>query len=171
MTFRDTTLPGEYGERSEIRLLKEILDEMQEQTAILQKISKELAPQLQAIEIRFGGTMQGPITLTPTAPSTKATVLGFDATGAPFTGILPTVTYTPDVTTFDTFTSDGNNGDDIVGTADGVTNFAASLTTAEGLSLSDTTTITTSGFTVAAPVLSSIKLDFNAAPVPAARRR
>jgi hypothetical protein len=141
----------EYGERDEIRLLREILEE-------IKKIHHHLQPKLAAIEIRFGGDMQGPITLTPATKSTTATVLGFDQTGAPFTGKMPAVTFTPDVTTFDNFSPSGNS-DTITGIADGTTNLAASLTTAEGLPLSDTTQVITSGFAVV-PVLTTIKLDF-----------
>jgi hypothetical protein len=142
----------EFGERSEERLLKSILE-------VLKDIRHDLEPKLVAIEIRFfGGDMQGPITLTPTTKGTTATVLGFDQTGAPFTGVIPPVTFTPDVTTFCSFSTSGNS-DAITGTANGTTNLAASLTTAEGLALSDTTQIITSGF-VSAPVLTTVKLDF-----------
>jgi len=141
-----------YGEYEEHREFREILE-------LLHQIIGFLEPKLSAIEIRFGGDMQGPITLTPTTKGATATVLGFDQTGAPFTGVIPPVTFTPDVTTFCTFSTSGNS-DAITGVANGTTNFAASLTTAEGLALSDTTQIITSGFTVAAPVLTTVKLDF-----------
>ena len=162
----------EFGERGEIQLLREVLEESRKQTRLLREIRDEEKLKLSAIEIRFGGDMQGPITLTPAAPSTVATVLGFDQTGAPWTGAMPAVTYTPDVTTFCTFavSADGTS-DSITGTADGTTNFAASLTTVEGLALSDTSQVITSGFTGTAPVLSSIKLDFNPPNTPLAARR
>lgn len=151
-----------YGERNEEHELRELIALGREMLKELRELVKSLQPKLVAIELRFGGNqMQGPVTLTPSAKSTKATVLGFDATGAPFTGTMPSVTYTADVATFASSTPDGANGDDIVGSADGTTNLAASLTTAEGLALSDTSQVITSGFTPPPQVLASIKLDFS----------
>lgn len=117
---------------------------------------------LSRISLVFGGTMsQGPVTLTPATPRTKATVLGFNADGSPFTGTMPTATYTPDSTSFASFTDDGTNGSDIVGSADGTTNLGVTLTTAEGVPLSDSSQVITSGFSGTTQVLASIKLDFS----------
>ena len=151
----------EYGEREEERLIGEVLREVRELRREVDELRNDLKPKLVAIEIRFGGDMQGPVTLTPTTPGTTATILGFDQTGAPFTGPMPTATFTPDVTTFCTFTP-GVNSDAILGTSNGTTNLGVSLTTAEGLALSDTSQIITSGFGVTppTPVLTTIKLDF-----------
>lgn len=142
------------GEHTEDHLLQDILK-------VLKDIRRELhaeISELTTIRILFGGFMQGPITLTPATPATTATVLGFDQLGNPFTGPMPSATFTPDVTTFCTFTPAGNS-DAVLGTSNGTTNFGVLLTTAEGLVISDSTQIITSGFGVV-PVLTTIKLDF-----------
>ncbi len=100
---------------------------------------------------------QGPVTLT-VGQKTKATVLGFDQNGAPFAGTIPPITYTIDNSTLDSSTPDGANGDDIVSLGAGTANLTASLTTAEGVALQDTETITN---VAQAPVLSSVKIDFS----------
>ena len=100
--------------------------------------------------------MQGPVNIN-VGQKTKATVLGFDQNGAAFTGPIPTATYAIDNTALDSATDDGANGSDIVSLAAGTANLSVSLTSAEGLPLSDSTQIINAA---PAPVLSSVKLDF-----------
>lgn len=101
--------------------------------------------------------MLGPVTFTAKGQTSKATVKGFDQFGAPWTGTLPSVTYSIDNATLDSSMPDASNGDDLVSLAAGVANLTASLTSAEGVALSDTETVTN---VFAAPVLSSVKIDF-----------
>jgi hypothetical protein len=145
-------------EKEEIRILKHIEEDLDELVAQGKK-------RLSFIKIAFaiGGRMaQGPVTLS-VGQSTKATVVGFDQNGAVFTGTIPPVTYTLDNPALDSSTPDGANGDDIVSLAAGVANLTASLTTAEGMALSDTETITN---TAIVQVLSSIKIDFATPKAP-----
>lgn len=140
-----------HEEQEEIRLLHQIL-------IVLREIRHELRPRrLSSIKIRFGGRMQGPVTLS-VGQHTKATVVGFDQFGAVFNGTIPAVSYTLDNPALDSATDDGANGSDIVSLAAGVANLTASLTTAEGVALSDTETITN---TEVVQVLSSVKIDFS----------
>jgi len=133
-------------ERQEILLLKQIRDRL------------PTPSQLSSIKIRFGGIMAvGPVTLT-VGQRTKATVVGFDQFGAPFTGSIPAASFSLDNTTLDSGTDDGAGGFDITSLAAGVANLTAVLTTAEGIGLQDTETITNVAIV---PVLSSIKLDFS----------
>lgn len=155
-----------HDENEELRLLREQvreliqlhLDERQE-IALLRQIRDRLPTpsKLSSIKIRFGGNMLGPVTLT-VGQKTKATVVGFDQFGAPFTGPIPTPTFALDNTTLDSGTDDGAGGFDVTSLAAGVANLTASLTTAEGTALSDTETITNVAIV---PVLSSIKVDFS----------
>jgi hypothetical protein len=138
-------------ESEEIKVLQQIEEDLDELVAQGKKLS--------FIKIQFnsGVTMLGPVKLT-IGQKTKATVVGFDQTGAPWTGAIPPVTYALDQPTFDSSTPDGSNGDDIVSLAAGVANLVGSLTTVEGLALTDTETITNSAVVA---VLSSVKIDFS----------
>jgi hypothetical protein len=145
-------------EKKEIEILRQIEEDADEQVRLDREILARLGPpKLSFIKIKFGGTMQGPVTLT-VGQKTKATVVGFDQNGAVFTGTIPPVTYTLDNPAFDSSTPDGSNGDDIVSLAAGVANLTAALTTAEGVALTDTETITN---TAVVQKLSSIKIDFS----------
>lgn len=122
---------------------------------------------LSSIRIRFGGNMQGPVTLT-SGQSTTATVLYFDQTGAPMpsTFVPPAVTFSIDNSGVASSTpgSDGQS-DAVAYVTAGVANLTASVTSAEGLALSDTETVTCSPIVVPPPVLSSVKVDFST-PTP-----
>lgn len=156
----------DHDEKEELHLLREQvrqliqlhLDERQE-ILLLKQIRDRLPTpsQLSSIKIRFGGIMAGPVTLT-VGQKTKATVVGFDQFGAPFNGTLPPASFSLDNTTLDSGTSDGAGGFDITSLAAGVANLTAALSTAEGIGLQDTETITNVAIV---PVLSSIKLDFS----------
>lgn len=143
-------------EREEIRLLRE-------QVLLLREIRDELHPTPKLAVIRIAHTlingvnMLGPVTLT-VGQSTKATVVGFDQFGAVFAGTIPQATWSIDNPALDSSTPDTSNGDDIVSLAAGVANLTVSLTSAEGLALTDTETVTN---TAVVQVLSSIKIDFS----------
>lgn len=119
----------------------------------LDKIVDFLKPRLTFIKISFGGTMaQGPVKLT-VGQKTTASVLGFDQNGAPFTidfNANP-VTWTDDN---QAVASDAPTPptDTITGVAAGVANITA---TCGGFN--DTEQVTVAA---AAPVLSSVKIDF-----------
>lgn len=152
----------EGAESLEIRLLLMLVQAFAHlQDGIDQILAKfPPSPALTTIQLQFGGiTMAlGPVTMN-VGQKTKATVQGFDQNGLAFTGTLPTVTYTIDNAALNSGVSDGANGFDITSLASGVANLTASVTTAEGLALSDVEQITNSGAT-GTSVLTSIKVDF-----------
>lgn len=124
----------------------------------------ESEPQLKQIRIQFGGIMPlGPVTLN-VGQSATATVVGFDQLGAPWTGPIPTPTFSVDnpAIASSTPSADGQSAV-VLGVSEGVANESASLTTAEGLALSTSETVTVSAPPPPpppTPVLSSIKLNF-----------
>lgn len=146
--------PNQSLEREAVTVLKKI-EQVEEQ------IEQDLHPrksELTHVQLAFGGTiMQGPLNIN-VGQKTKATVLGFDQNGAAFTGVIPAATYTIDNSALDSSTADGANGSDIVSLAAGTANLSVSLTSAEGLALSDTAQIINAA---TAQVLSSVKLDFS----------
>lgn len=136
------------------------------------------APKLSSIRVAFTPTetaqeqgddcmstaVQGPVTLTTAGQLAQASVLGFDQFGNPFAGTIPPVTFSIDNPSVASSTpnSDGLT-DEVAAVANGVANLTATLTTAEGVSLSDTETVTVAIAAAPpppAPVLSSIKLAF-----------
>lgn len=135
------------------------------QLHLLHAIADELAPKrrkLQRIQIIFlRGNMAtpGPVTLTSAGQQVTASVVGFDQFGQPFTGTIPTPTFTSSDTTGAIITFDPQTGL-CTAVADGVANITASLTTAEGVSLSDTESVTVAIAPPPKPVLSSIKVAF-----------
>lgn len=138
-------------------LVKEVGHVLQELRLILRLVR----PRLSAIEINFTGADMplGPVTLK-VGQKTKATVVGFDQFGQPFTGPIPSPSYSIDNPALDSLADDGAGGSDVTSLAEGVANFTATVTSAEGLSLSDTETITNSPADVPVPVLSSVKVSF-----------
>lgn len=100
----------------------------------------------------------GPVTLTSAGQTVTATVVGFDQFGNPFTGTIPTPSFSSDDTAGAIVTLDPATGL-VTAVANGVANITASLTTAEGVALSDTEAVTVAIPTVT-PVLSSIKVAF-----------
>jgi hypothetical protein len=99
--------------------------------------------------------MLGAITIT-VGQKTTLTVLGFDQFGAPFTGPIPTPTWTVSDATQDSSTPQVDGSDVLASLAAGTASVTASVTTAAGLVLTDTETITN---LAVVPVLSSIKID------------
>ena len=100
----------------------------------------------------------GPVILTSVGQTVTASVLGFDQFGNPFTGTIPTPTFSASDTAGAICTFDPSTGL-VTAVANGVDNITANLTTVEGLSLTDTEAVTVAIPTVA-PVLTSIKVAF-----------
>lgn len=135
---------------------------------VLWRIKHRLeTPKLFSIKISFKGASPmatvGPVTLTTAGQVVTASIAGFDQFGNPWTGTIPPVTYTIDNSAIATSTpnSDGLT-DEVAAVSNGVANLTASLTTAEGLALTDTETVTVAITVVPppTPVLSSIKVQF-----------
>jgi hypothetical protein len=130
---------------------------------LLSRIAHEVeTPFLAKIHILFqGDSMPGPVTLTSVGQQVTASVVGFDQFGQPFTGTIPTPTFSSDDTAQAIVTFDPATGL-TTAVANGVANITATLTTAEGLALKDTEAITVAIPVVPppTPVLSSIKVSF-----------
>ena len=132
---------------------------------LLCAIAYDVAPPiLTSIQLSFKGDSMptaGPITLTTAGQQVTASVLGFDQFGNPFTGPMPTATLSSDDTAGDIVTFDPSTGL-VTAVGNGVANIAASLTTAEGVALTDTEAVTVAIPVVPppTPVLSSIKVAF-----------
>ncbi len=103
----------------------------------------------------------GPITLTSAGQKVTASVLGFDQFGQPWTDPLPSFTLSSDDTAGAIISFDPATGL-VTAEANGVANITATLTTAEGASLTDTEAVTVAIPVVPppVPVLSSIKVAF-----------
>ena len=97
---------------------------------------------------------QGPVTIS-VGQKVTASVVGFDQNGAAYLGVIPAPTFAIDNAAVATI--DPTSGI-TVGVSAGVANATASLTSAEGLALTDTETVTV---TAVVPVLSSIKISFD----------
>lgn len=147
---------------------KKEVRELRKETGILREIARDLKPKLAFIKLAFGGIMaQGPVTLSQ-GQSTTATILYFDQTGAPMPAgfVPPAVTFTIDNPSFASSTPGSDGQSDVVAyVAAGVANLTASVTSAEGLSLSDVETVTCTPVVLPPPALSSIKVDFST-PTP-----
>lgn len=132
---------------------------------LLRIIAAEVEPPfLSAIQLQFRGkdmATPGPVTLTSAGQQVTASVVGFDQFGQPFTGTIPTPTFSSDDTAGAIVTFDPATGL-TTAVANGVANITASLTTAEGLALTDTEAVTVAIPIVPppTPVLSSIKVAF-----------
>jgi hypothetical protein len=124
---------------------------------------EEEPPLLHKIQIQFkeGISMPtpGPVTLTTLGQQVIASVVGFDQFGQPFTGQMPAATFSSDDTSGAVVTFDPATGL-TTAVANGVANISATLTTAEGLTLSDTESVTVAISGPPEPVLSSIKVAF-----------
>jgi hypothetical protein len=131
------------------------------------------SPKLSRIEIAFTApstskgdvpmATQGPVTLTTAGQVTTASINGFDQFGNAWTGTIPPVTYAIDNPAFATSVPNADGlTDAVTAVANGVANLTATLTTVEGLALSDTESVTVAIPIVPppTPVLSSIKIAF-----------
>jgi hypothetical protein len=158
------------SEQEELRLLREEvrklidlhLDEQQE-IELLKEIRDSVRPKkLAYIKIAFlkGDTMaEGPVKLT-IGQKTIASVDGFDQNGAPFTGPIPTPSWSIDTPATATAVPDATNpaNEDVTAVAAGTANLSVMVTSAEGKSLTDTEVVTV---VASAPVLSSVKINFS----------
>src|SRR5438445_307633 len=140
----------EHDEKEELRLIREEVRLLREILRAIRGIPTP--PTLASIKLIFtGGSMPvGPVVIS-VGQKVTASVVGFDQNGAPFTGTIPAATFAVDNAAVATI--DATSGV-TVGVSAGVANATASLTSAEGLALSDTETVTVTAVT---PVLSSIK--------------
>lgn len=141
-------------EQEELELLRKQERTAERIEADLDKLVGFLKPRLTFIKIAFGGHMsQGPVTLT-VGQKTTGTVLGFDQNGAPFTIDFTAnpVTWADDT---ETVLSDAPTPptDTFTALAAGVANVTA---TCGGFTDTEQATVV-----AAAPVLSSIKIDFS----------
>lgn len=141
---------------------------------ILWRIKHRLeAPKLYSIKIVFTALSTqkgvspmatvGPVTLTTAGQVVTASIAGFDQLGNPWTGTIPPVTYAIDNSAIATSVPNADDlTDAVTAVSNGVANLTASLTSAEGLALTDTESITVAIPVVPppTPVLSSIKIQF-----------
>lgn len=154
---------SDHNQHRMVELLEELLQVSKRSEHDLRIIAREVAPpKLTAVKIQFskGSSMAtvGPVTLTAVGQSVTASVVGFDQFGNPFTGTIPTATLTASDTTGAIATFDPATGL-VTAVANGVDNITATVTSAEGLVLTDTEAVTVAIPTVT-PVLSSIKIAF-----------
>jgi hypothetical protein len=147
------------------KLLREIVEQQRETNWLLRRLLEKEEPSavLNSIKIEFQGALMatpvaGPVTLTAVGQTVTASVVGLDQLGNPFTGTIPAPTFTASDTTGAIATFDPATGL-VTAVANGVDNITASLTTAEGLALSDTEAVTVA-IPVVAPVLTTIKVAF-----------
>lgn len=157
--------------------------------SVARQIEGRLRPRLTRIEIEFHLTgnedtfmapVQGALLLTAVDQVATASVLGFDQVGAPMAADfkMPPISFST-ADTAGAIVKVVNNGDgtaSVTDVADGVTSLSAFLTTAEGLLISDTESVTVSNAAPPPPVqiLSSIKIAFDGgttAPTTTARKR
>lgn len=153
-------------DRADRALLEKVLK-------FVERIEERTRPKLFRIEIAFTSNPQGvpmsspvvgPVTLTTAGETATASVVGFDQNGNPWTGPIPPVTYSIDNPAIATSSPNSDDETDTVtAVANGTANLTASLTTVEGLALSDTEQVIVN---IPAPpppptpVLSSIKVGF-----------
>ena len=143
-------------EHQEIRLLREQVRLLRE---ILAKLPSTPQVKLSSIKVILSGgnTMPvGPLTIS-VGQKYVASVVGFDQNGAPFTGPIPAASFAVADATVASIDPTAGTG---AGLAAGVTGVSASLTSAEGLALTDSETLTV---TAVVPVLSSIKVSLDPA--------
>ena len=138
----------------------EILKDLQREVKKIEhKLEKKHHPKkkLKSIQLALGDPpMQGPLNIT-VGQSSVASVLGFDQNGQPFTGTMPAASFSVDNPAFDSV--DPSTGA-IVSLAEGTATISVSMTSAEGLALSDSSQIINAPSAPPAQVLTSIKLDF-----------
>ncbi|MGA9668411.1 MAG: hypothetical protein WBQ94_04340 [Terracidiphilus sp.] len=183
----------EYQVLAELAELKkrchELFDQRQEELRLLRQIHELVSPRLASIAIQFAtqptgasdmSAVLGPVILTSVGQVATASVQGFDQLGNPMpaTFTMPSVVYSIDDTA-GAIVKTVDNGDGtatLTDVANGVANLTASVTSAEGLALTDTETVTVANPVVPppTPVLSSIKIAFDTTPAAAsaaARRK
>lgn len=107
----------------------------------------------------------GPVTLTSSGQTVTASVVGFDQFGQPFTGTIPTPTFSSDDSAGAIVTFDPSTGL-VTAVANGVANITANVSFTDDagnpVNLTDTESVTVAIPVVPppTPVLSSIKVAF-----------
>ena len=140
-----------------------LIEQLQVEEEIKHDLDQFVKPRLTFIKIAFragdNNMAEGPVTLN-VGQKTVASIDGFDQFGAPFTGPIPTPTWSIDNPALDSIAADATNpeNEDVTSLAAGVANLSVSLTSAEGLVCKDTQAITNDA---AVPVLSSVKINFS----------
>ena len=149
-------------------LLKVIAKQGEETNALLQQILDAVSGPppdkvLTTIKLVFkefnmstGPIIPGPVVLTQVGQQVIADVIGYDQFGNLWSGTMPPFTLTND-------NEAAASLDDVSGivtaVADGVSNITGELTTAEGLDLTDTESVTVN-IAVEPPVLTTVKVVF-----------
>lgn len=165
-------------EEKEVELLKESVKLQRDDLAVDKQIRDLLKPRISSIKVAFTEKNMGTTPLPPVpGPAVidigdvlVASVVGFDQFGQPWTGAVPTASFTDDESTATSLDSATNQ---VTGLAAGVGNITGSLTTVEGLDLTDTESVTVRPAETPTPVLTTIKVAFLAATPaasPAVRR-
>lgn len=150
--------------------LHQIEKELHEIAKYLRQLAGDFAPRrLTRIRIAFREeTMpQGPVVLNQ-GQSATATVLYFDQQGNPMpsTFVPPSVTFAMDNPAIASSTPGSDGQSDVVAyVSAGVANLTATVTSAEGVALQDTETVTCNPVAPPTPVLSSVKIAFST-PTP-----
>jgi hypothetical protein len=145
--------------------LSKLIELAEANLRLLRVIVGELAPpKLTSIQLSFKGASMataGPVILTTVGQQVTASVIGYDQFGNVFTGTIPTPTFTSSDAAQAVVTFDPTTGL-TTAVANGVANITASLTTAEGLALTDTESVTVAIPVTPPPtlVISSIKVAF-----------
>jgi hypothetical protein len=150
------------------RLIETEIGKEDQIISLLRDIDREDAPPFLAtikVAMTQGAPMPavaGPITLTAVGQLVIASVLGFDQNGQPWTGLMPAAILSSDDATGAIVNFDPNTGN-TTAVANGVANIKATLSTAEGLALTDVEAVTVAIPVVPppVPVLSSIKVGFS----------
>lgn len=137
------------------------------------------APRLTSIKIVFTTEGVNMATVpTPPAPAavtlavgqmTIATIVGFDQTGAPFTGTIPAPIWSIDNPQFNSIAADPTNpkNEDVTSLAVGVANLTAGVAGPNGTTLT-ATGVVTNVLAATQPVLTSVGVQFSAPTTPAA---
>jgi hypothetical protein len=174
--------------QEDVRYLLREQDKMRsilfEQGTLLEQVIEQVSPRLTSIVISFAqpqgdsmsaptGFTEGPVTLVTAGQTVQAIVDGYDQFGnsMPAGFVMPTATWTVDNPSFATSTPNADGSTTVAAVADGVANLSVTLTSAEGLALTDTEAITVAIPVTPPPVsvLSSVKVAFANAPVSARR--
>lgn len=165
--------------KKEVELLEEAVKLERQEVGILEKAYRS---RLSSIKVAFTEKNMG-TTVTPVpgpvvmdvGDVVSASLIGFDQFGKPFTGPMPAENFSIDNQSIASLDTTDN---EVTGVSAGVANVTGSLTTAEGLALSDTETVTVNPAVVVpppTPVLSSVKVAFTpvsqAAPAASASAR
>lgn len=157
-------------------LEERIVAELERTNSLLERLLRVSEPKrLTTIKISFKESKvptADSVILVSAGQQAVASILGFDQFGNPWTGAIPEVTYSIDNDAIATSTPNADNETDVVeAVANGTANLTATLTTAEGLDLTDTEQVIVN---IPAPppppvpVLTSIKIAFAPVAAPAA---